>query len=75
MKQSDRPQQSAAPTGLSDGIGALAIAEVTALRLLKTRIEVRPILASWGSLGDYLQAAMGYSSVKEVRILFLNAQK
>ena len=75
MKQSDRPQQSAAPTGLSDGTGALAIAEVTALRLPLTQIEGRPILASWDSLGDYLQAAMGYTPVKEVRILFLNAQK
>ena len=75
MKQSDRPRQSAERTGLSDGIGALAIAEVTSLCLLLTRIEGRPILVNWGSLGDYLQAAMGYTPVKEVRILILNAQK
>ena len=61
--------------GLSEGtIGALKIAEATALRLLETRVEGRPILASWDALGDYLQAAMGHSPVEEVRILFLNAK-
>ncbi len=61
--------------GLSEGvIGALAIARATALRLLETRTEGRPILSSWEALGDYLQAAMGHASVEEVRILFLNAK-
>jgi DNA repair protein RadC len=61
--------------GLTDGvIGALKIAEVTALRLLETRVEGRPVLSSWNALGDYLQAAMGHSPVEEVRILFLNAK-
>ena len=40
----------------------------------ETRTEGRPILSSWDALGDYLQAAMGHSSVEEVRILFLNAR-
>jgi DNA repair protein RadC len=61
--------------GLSDGvIGALKIAEASALRLLETRVEGRPILSSWEALGDYLQAAMAHSSVEEVRVLFLNAK-
>jgi len=61
--------------GLSDGvIGALKIAQATALRLLETRIEGRPILSSWDALGDYLQAAMAHSPVEEVRVLFLNAK-
>jgi DNA repair protein RadC len=61
--------------GLSEGtIGALKIAEATALRLLETRVEGRPILSSWDALGDYLQAAMAHSPVEEVRILFLNAK-
>ena len=61
--------------GLSDGvIGALKIAEATALRLLETRIEGRPVLSSWDALGDYLQAAMAHSPVEEVRVLFLNAK-
>src|SRR5215210_1583434 len=61
--------------GLTDAtIGALKIAEATALRLLETRIEGRPILSSWDALGDYLHAAMGHRQVEEVRILFLNAK-
>ena len=61
--------------GLSDAaIGALKIAEASALRLLETRIEGRPVLSSWDALGDYLQAAMAHSSVEEVRVLFLNAR-
>ncbi|GAA4008052.1 RadC family protein [Sphingomonas humi] len=61
--------------GLTDGIiGALAIARATALRLLETRTEGRPLLSSWDALGDYLQAAMSHSQVEEVRVLFLNAK-
>jgi len=61
--------------GLSDGVvGALKIAEATALRLLETRMEGRPVLSSWDALGDYLQAAMAHSPVEEVRVLFLNAR-
>ena len=61
--------------GLSDGmIGALKIAEATALRLLEPKLEGRPILSTWDALGDYLQAAMAHSSIEEVRVLFLNAR-
>jgi DNA repair protein RadC len=61
--------------GLSEGmIGALKIAEATAMRLLETRIEGRPMLSSWEALGDYLQAAMGHQPIEEVRVLFLNAK-
>ena len=61
--------------GLTDpSIAALKIAEATALRLLETKIEGRPILSSWDALGDYLHAAMAHSRVEEVRILFLNAK-
>ena len=71
----DAAPQALRAEGLSEGtIGALKIAEATALRLLETRVEGRPILSSWDALGDYLQAAMGHSPVEEVRILFLNAK-
>ncbi|RST31893.1 DNA repair protein RadC [Sphingomonas ginkgonis] len=61
--------------GLSDGVvGALRIAQASALRLLETRVEGRPLLSSWDALGDYLQAAMAHESVEEVRVLFLNAK-
>jgi DNA repair protein RadC len=61
--------------GLTDAtIAALKIADATALRLLETRIEQKPVLSSWDALGDYLHAAMAHSRVEEVRILFLNAK-
>ena len=61
--------------GLSDGVvAALKIAQATALRLLETRIEGRPVISSWDALGDYLTAAMAHSAVEEVRVLFLNAK-
>ena len=61
--------------GLSEGtIAALKIAEATALRLLETRIEGRPLLSNWEALSDYLQAAMAHCAVGEVRVLFLNSK-
>ena len=61
--------------GLSDGVvGALKIAEASALRLLETRVEGRPVLSSWDALGDYLQAAMAHQPIEQVRVLFLNAK-
>ncbi|HET6536231.1 MAG TPA: DNA repair protein RadC [Sphingomicrobium sp.] len=61
--------------GLGDTtIGALKIADATALRLLETRTEGAPILSSWDALGDYLHAAMAHRRTEEVRILFLNAK-
>ena len=61
--------------GLSENmVAALKIAEATALRLLETRVEGRPLLSNWEALGDYLQAAMAHTAVEEVRVLFLNAK-
>jgi len=61
--------------GVSEAaVGALKIAEATALRLLETRIDGRPILSSWDALGDYLQASMAHSAIEQVRVLFLNAK-
>jgi DNA repair protein RadC len=61
--------------GLTDAaIGALKIAEATALRMLEARIEGRPVLSSWDALGDYLHATMAHRRTEEVRILFLNAK-
>jgi DNA repair protein RadC len=61
--------------GLSDPtIGALKIAEATALRMLEARVEQQPVLSSWDALGDYLHAAMAHSKIEQVRVLFLNAK-
>lgn len=64
-----------ARAGLSEGtVAALKIAEATALRLLETRIEGRPVLASWNAVNDYLRASMAHSPIEQVRVLFLNAK-
>lgn len=61
--------------GLSDAaVAALKIAQASALRLLESRIEERPLLSSWDALEQYLHAAMAHKRVEEVRILFLNAK-
>ena len=61
--------------GLTDPtIAALKIAQTSALRLLETRIEDKPLLSNWEALGDYLHAAMAHRNTEEVRILFLNAK-
>jgi len=44
-------------------VGALKIAEASALRMLETRVEGPPILSSWDALGDYLQAAMAHQAI------------
>jgi DNA repair protein RadC len=61
--------------GLSDTvIGALKIAQATALRLLETRTQGAPMLSSWDALCDYLHAAMAHSRTEQVRVIFLNAK-
>ena len=61
--------------GLTDPtIGALKIAEATALRMLEARIEQQPMLSSWEALGDYLHVAMAHAKIEQVRVLFLNAR-
>jgi DNA repair protein RadC len=61
--------------GLSESvIGALKIAQATALRLLESRTEAAPVLSSWDALCDYLHAAMAHSRTEQVRVLFLNAK-
>jgi len=61
--------------GLTDPtIGALKIAEATALRMLEARIEQQPVLSSWEALGDYLHVAMAHAKIEQVRVLFLNAR-
>ena len=60
---------------LSEGAAAaLKIAEASALRLLETRIEERPVLGSWQALLDYLHAGMSHGPIEQVRVLFLNSK-
>jgi DNA repair protein RadC len=62
-------------SGLSDGaVAALKIAQASALRLLRSEIEGRPVLGSWQALLDYLRADMAHLPIERVRVLFLNAR-
>ena len=64
-----------ARAGLSEGaVGALKIAQASALRLLKAKVRNRPVLSSWQALLDYLHADMAHLGVERVRILHLNSK-
>lgn len=68
-------QTLARKSGLSEGaIAALKIAEASALRLLRSRVAERPVLASWQALLDYLRADMAHRGVERVRVLHLNSR-
>lgn len=62
-------------SGLTDGaVAALKIAQASALRLLKSDIQARPVLCSWQALLDYLHADMAHNAIERVRVLFLNSK-
>ena len=53
---------------------AIKIAQAAALRLLESKVEDQPVLASWQALLDYLRADMAFHPVERVRVLFLNSK-
>ena len=53
---------------------AIKIAEAAALRLLQSKAEEQPVLASWQALLDYLRADMAFRPVERVRVLYLNSK-
>lgn len=62
-----------------DGVGktvvaALKIVQATSLRLLRSEIAEKPVLASWQALIDYLRADMGHITIERVRVLHLNGK-
>jgi len=61
--------------GLSEGtVGAVKIAQASALRLLKAGVTGQPILSSWQALLDYLHADMAHLPRERVRLLHLNGR-
>jgi len=61
--------------GLSEGAAAaIKIAEASAFRLLRSKVEQRPVLASWQALIDYLHADMAHRATERVRVLHLNTR-
>jgi DNA repair protein RadC len=61
--------------GLSEGaVAAIKIAEASALRLLRARLNDKPLLSNWQALLDYLQADMAHRAIERVRVLHLNSR-
>ncbi len=50
----------------------LKIVQAAALRLMRSAVLNRPLLASWSALMDYCHAAMAYEKNEQFRILFLD---
>ena len=55
-------------------IGALKIAEASALRMRQSKLIDRPVLASWDAVIDYLHIDMADRAVERVRALHLNSR-
>lgn len=67
--------ESLARTGLTEGaIGAIKIAQASAVRLLKGEVKARPVLGNWQALTDYLHAAMAHRMTESARVLHLNSR-
>lgn len=72
---SAEPEAIAKAADLSEGaVAALKIAEASALRLLRSQIDNRPVLGSWQALLDYLHADMAFQPIERVRVLYLNSK-
>ncbi|MEQ9640237.1 MAG: DNA repair protein RadC [Alphaproteobacteria bacterium] len=59
------------------GVGDTVVATLkgvhaASLRLLRGQVLNRPAISSWDALIDYCQASMGYATVEEFRVLFLD---
>jgi DNA repair protein RadC len=54
--------------------GAIKIAQATAIRFLKSRVENQKVLGSWQALMDYLAVDMGFLPIERVRVLYVNAK-
>ena len=62
-------------TDLTEGmIGAIKIAQASAVRLLKSEVAARPVLGSWQALTDYLHVAMAHRMNESARVLHLNSR-
>jgi DNA repair protein RadC len=53
-------------------IAALKAAQAAALRLARSELLDRPVMASWERVIDYCQASMAHNPVEQLRLLFLD---
>jgi DNA repair protein RadC len=54
--------------------GAIKAIRETALRMLRSDVQGKPVLASWQALLDYLRADMAYGAIERVRVLYLDSK-
>jgi len=54
------------------GAAALKTVQAAALRLARSEIMDRPVLASWDRLMDYLTASLARERIEQFRVLFLD---
>jgi DNA repair protein RadC len=62
-----------------DGMGetsvaAIKIAHAAAIRLLRSEVAARPVLANWQALLDYLRADMVHHAIERFRVLHLDTK-
>ncbi len=55
-------------------VAALKIVQAAALRMLRSEVAERPVLASWQALLDYLRVDMAHMTTERVRVLHLNSK-
>ena len=61
--------------GMGDtSVAALKAVHATAVRLVRSEIADRPVLANWQALLDYLRADMAHHAVERFRVLHLNTR-
>ena len=61
--------------GMGEGsAAAIRIAHATAIRLLRSEVAERPVLANWQALADYLRADMAHHAIERFRVLHLNTR-
>ena len=62
-------------TGMGElSIASLRAVQAIAVRLVKSHIADRPVLANWQALLDYLRADMAHHAIERFRVLHLNAR-
>ena len=67
------------PRGMEEGRRSIRLTAAhlkaikeSAGRMLKERIEDRPVISSWSALLDYLQVALTHEPIEQFRVLFLD---
>lgn len=59
--------------GMGDaGAAALKTVQAAALRLVRSEVQSRPVMANWDALLAYLNASMARERVEQFRVLFLD---